>query len=101
MEEIRTSETSVCFNMTNRHYMPEICHIQCVDGLESPSSELELVGAHVSNLGFHKEQRISRRAPYLKECAPRSLLVGIKRVIKKKVKQSRYTPWRRLGGEEV
>jgi hypothetical protein len=22
-------------------------------------------------------------------------------VIKKKVKQSRYTPWRRLGGEEV
>jgi hypothetical protein len=28
-------------------------------------------------------------------------LIFILAAVKKKVKQSRYTPWRRLGGEEV
>jgi hypothetical protein len=74
MKAVNTSETSVNFYQTTRRNIQKDSnfHIRCCKNLD-----LILHVADISNI---------------------SLIVSFET---EKVKQSRYTPWRRLGGEEV
>jgi hypothetical protein len=70
-EVVRTSVTSVSFNVTTRYYIPEdsILHTHHRENLKSHMYTYRIKSTH--------------------------------RLKVKKVKQSLYTPWRRLGGEEA